>query len=130
MILRKNILVAATVSLFLISFNANAAFEWVSGDVSIVADYGGYSSANYQVLIELADVKNQQGNAYTGACTSPFRVKVNVNGVTEEIKNRIFSLTLSAHIANKPISLYVDNSNAPYCTVQIGRIGRLLWVQK
>jgi len=99
------------------------SMEWVFGRVSKVEDYGSYDNGNFQVLITLQN-KSWPNNG-TGAtnCTHRFRVKTGVHGVTEKIKDRIFTLMLSAHLTERRAGLYIDPNSGPYCTVQIGRIG-------
>lgn len=110
-----------------LSSNAVAGHQWVWGQVQWVEDFGGYQGGLYGVRIRLKDqVWNiTQGQAQDGEqnCTSEFRVRVGVQGVTEEIKMRIFSLMLTGYSMGSKVGLFVDTSTGPYCEVQIGRMG-------
>jgi len=111
-------------SLFvLLSTTSSAAMQWVTGGVEAIEDYAGYTNGTYGILIKL-DNKEWigSGNGAT-SCTKQFRLKEGKLGMTEESKNRIFSLVLSAHMASKKVGLYVDDQTGPFCFVQIGRIG-------
>jgi len=99
------------------------ADQWVFGNVQTLEDYANYGGGYYEVLIKLKD--QYWGGAGNGAtnCTKRFRLKIGPNGITENEKDRIFSLMLSAYMGNKPVVLFVDTSSGPNCIVLIGRIG-------
>jgi len=99
------------------------ANQWVFGQVQMLEDYGSYSNGFYEVLIKLKD-QRWSGTGDGGAnCTERFRVKIGEQGITENEKDRIFSLMLSAYMGGKNVGLFVDTTSGPNCLVQIGRIG-------
>lgn len=109
--------------LFTISSFASAN-QWVSGKVNRLEEYGSFGGGNYQVLISLDEqLWDSSGTEGPTNCTISFSVTIGAQGVDEEIKDRIFSLALSAYMADKRLSLYVNTSTGPYCKVQIGSIG-------
>ncbi len=115
-------------ALFILGFlylsSASAANQWVYGKVDVLEDYGSYSSGSFQVLITLVEKQWGSGSPQDGEanCTQRFRVMAGEEGVDENIKNRIFSMMLSAHMGDKNVGLYVNTSTGPRCKVQIGRI--------
>ena len=97
--------------------------EWVTGKVKVLEDYGSYGNSEYQVLITLSDQVWGGSGKKSTICTDRFRLATGKQGVTEEIKSRIYSMMLAAHMADKTIGLYIDEANGPICNIQIGRIG-------
>ena len=108
----------------LFSFTINnaayaAASEWVYGNVDLVDDYGAYNGGYFQVMISLSNRTNV-GPLATQNCTGEFRVATGAEGVTEDIKKRIFAMALVAQLTGRKLRLYVDPTTGPYCYVQIG----------
>jgi len=100
-----------------------SANQWVYGSVQTIEEYGAYGGGYYQVLIQLVNREWVGGGAGPTNCGGRFSVQVGQQGVTEEIKNRIFSMMLTAYTASKKVGLFVDENSGPNCLVQIGRIG-------
>lgn len=100
------------------------ANQWVAGNVRSISDYGSYGNEGYQILITLTNQTWHNGDTSDGEanCIGNFRLMNGKEGVTEEIKNRIFTLMLSAYLAGKKVNLYVNTTTGPGCIVQIGKI--------
>ena len=110
------------------SFVSTPAFanQWVSGDFFTLTEWGGQYSGIYGFSIELNNKAWGGGSTSNGgtACTGAFRVVVGTQGVTEEIKNRIWSAVLTAQASGQKLLLYVDTgTTAPNCAVQSLRLG-------
>jgi hypothetical protein len=107
---------------------ATAVNQWVGGNVSVISDYSAYDGG-FGVLITLTNkISQPNGDGLADAltlCTDRFRLQVGNQGIDENSKNRIFSLLLSAKMAQQKVWLYVNkaNGNPPYCAVQIAAIG-------
>ncbi|TVZ37410.1 hypothetical protein P886_1751 [Alteromonadaceae bacterium 2753L.S.0a.02] len=101
------------------------ANQWVFGKVQIVEEYGQYGANQYQVLLTLTDQIWTSGSSSNGAtnCTDRFRIMTGEEGVTEEIKNRMYTMMLAAYMSNKKIGLYMNTEKGPGCTVQVTRVG-------
>jgi len=100
-----------------------SANQWVYGKVKMLEDYGAFQNSKFEVLITLKEkrwIGDKEGKTN---CTHRFKIKVGQQGITEDSKNRMFSMMLSAYIADKNVGLYVDENSGPYCSVEIGRIG-------
>lgn len=98
------------------------ANNWVYGKVKVLDEYAGYGDGNFQVLVTLSEkewINTPTGNSI---CTERFSLQTGAQGLTEEAKNRIFSMLLAAHMSDQKVGLFV-NLNGPYCKIQIGRIG-------
>ena len=98
------------------------ANEWVGGKVSVLSDYTSYGSS-FGVLVRLVD--QEHGPTSAAACTERYRIAVGLANVDENVKNRFFSLLLSAKLAQQKVWLYVDTSAGQngHCAVQIVAIG-------
>ena len=101
------------------------ANQWVAGTVSSVGDWSTYSSGQYGLLISLADQSWGGGDSSNGptACTDRFRVVVALQGVTEEIKSRIWSAALTGQATGQKLNLYVDTSSGAFCAVKMATLG-------
>ena len=99
--------------------------QWVTGDIERIQEYGAYSNSQYHVLISLKNMTwtdPQNGNGDEN-CIQRFRIKDGAEGVDSDIKNRMFSMLLSAYMAGKQVSLYVNTDTAPYCNVIVTGVG-------
>ncbi len=112
-----------TILVLVFSVTSKAEMQWVTGTVETLEDYGGHANEAFGVLIKIKDQTWHNSGDGEVTCTSRFRVVNGQLGMTEQVKNRIFSLMLSSYMAGMPVGLYVDGSNGPYCYVQIGRVG-------
>jgi len=109
----------------LLSMSSVHANTWVYGKVVTLEDYGSYGNGYYQVLVTLKEERwpgSNESNA-SQVCTGRFRVVVGEQGITENEKDRIFSMLLSAYMADKSVGLYVNYDAGSYCAVQIAKIG-------
>lgn len=101
------------------------ANQWVTGYVSVLEDYGSYDNGAFGVLVTLTDKvwANPSGGSPNGAttCANSFAIVVGKAGVDENIKNRMFSILLSAGTARKKVKLWLDTSES-YCKVAIASI--------
>ncbi len=114
--------------LFLLSIHANAEqsrYEWVLGEIKTLIDYRAYSNKPQEILITLENLQWEQGESGPGAtqCGKNFRIKAGALGVTSAVKAKIYSTMLSAQMASKKVSLYVDNTSNSDCLVQVGKAG-------
>lgn len=100
-----------------------SANQWVYGKVQRLEEYGAYGGSAYQVLITLIDIQWVGAGAGAANCGGRFSVQTGQQGVTSEIKNRIFSMMLTANTTNGKVGLFVDENSGPNCLVQVGRIG-------
>jgi len=96
---------------------------WVYGEVDLLEEYGSVQNGAYEVLISLSNKSWPNGGL--SECVGQFRLKNGVQGVTEEIKQRIFSIALSANMASKPIGLFVNSPGGAVCNIQAARVGNL-----
>lgn len=107
------------------------AGQWVSGYVSAVADYTAYAPTR-GLMIKLTNmtwgVSDDALADGSTICTEAFRAAVGNQGVDENIKNRLYSMLLTALSSRQKVWLFVNktNGNTPMCAVQIGSIGNTL----
>jgi hypothetical protein len=110
---------AAIAALLVLSWKADAN-EWVYGDVTIVEDYSNYG--DYQVLVTLTN-KVFTVASHASVCTDRFRAVVGLEGMTEEVKKRVFAMMLTAYVTKTRVRLFYSTTGAPNCTIQIASIG-------
>jgi hypothetical protein len=94
-----NIAIAAIAGLLAVA--PAQANQWVSGKVWVLSDSGSYGGGAYGILVTLSDRVWAHGDTSNGPtnCTERFRIVNELQGVDENIKNRLWSLLLSAKIS-------------------------------
>lgn len=102
------------------------ANDWVYGNVAIVEDYSSYGtgSGEYQILVSLTN-KTWSNPAHASVCTERFRIVNGIEGMTEDVKKRLFAMLLTAYVTGARVRLFYNSAHAPYCAVQLGSIGDL-----
>lgn len=121
----KALLASATFACISMPTQAN---EWVSGTVSVVWDYGGYSATFGNILISLTQMRwfSQGGDTTDGQanCTQRFRILSGLQGVDAASLSRFDAILVTAYTTQQPITMYVDtDSTAPYCAVAVVVLG-------
>ena len=111
------------VSLTLMASAAYGANQWVVGDPVKLQEYGGYSNAQYEILLDLRNKTWSGTGDGSSVCTERFRIKEGAEGVTLDAKNRMFSMLLAYHMAGKKVALYVNTDSAPHCNIIVLGVG-------
>jgi hypothetical protein len=108
----------------LIAANSAAANDWVYGNVQLIDDYSNYAgcNGNCEVLITLSN-KVWTVPAHASSCTERFRIVVGLEGMTEEVKKRLFAMMLAAYTTGAKVRLFYNPATGPFCAVQLGSIG-------
>lgn len=105
---------------------ANAQ-QWVNGYVQMVEDYGGFQSGAQGILVTLTDMA--WGAAPSGEtsgatnCWQRFHINAGIQGVNENMKDRMFSMLITATTTKRRVGLFVYPATGPYCEVQIVSYG-------
>ena len=112
----------------MLSLSAQAAHanDWVYGNVEFVDEYSSYGTGagEYQVMVSLKN-KVWTVPAHASLCTERFRIVLGMEGMTEPVKNRLFSMLLTAYVTGARVRLFYNVTTAPHCAVQLGSIGDL-----
>jgi hypothetical protein len=106
--------------------SAAPANDWVYGTVQIVDEYSSYGTGagEYQVMVTLAN-KVWTVPAHASICTDRFRIVIGLEGMTEEVKKRMFAMLLTAYTTGSKVRLFYNPATGPYCAVQLASIGDL-----
>jgi hypothetical protein len=103
------------------------ANQWVTGTVSQIEEYGGFNNGSFGIRVFIGNaawVVIAGGSTNGPANCTSFRIVVGAQGVDENIKNRMYSMLLTAYTSHNPVSLYVEtDTSGPYCYVAITSTG-------
>jgi hypothetical protein len=125
--MRSNrLLVLLCLALAGVASRSALANDWVYGNVSVIDDYSSYGTGagDFQLLITLTN-KNFSVPAHASQCTDRFRAVIGMEGMTEEVKKRVFAMMLTAYVTGARVRLFYNVSGAPHCTIQLASIGDL-----
>ena len=112
-------------SLLVLPGIAYAENKWLYGDVAMIEEYGSISNGTYGILITLENKIWPYGDL--AACTGQLRLKTGLQGMTDEVKQRIFAMTLSSSATGQEMGLFVgEGASGAICDIQAARSGKNL----